>query len=79
LNNAAESLIPELVELLLEYGADPNWIDTEINASILNFAHGNLYEFEEWYNAKQDSTIIKNLKKIINILEKNGAKSIKNE
>jgi ankyrin repeat protein len=79
LSNAVDSFIPELVELLLEYGADPNWKDSDINASILNFAHGNLYEFEEWYNAKKDSTIIKNIKKIINILEKNGAKSIKNE
>ena len=61
--------VPELFELLLKFGADPNFKDEEDNC-ILDKAYKELFFYEMCNNkiGKQ------NMEKIINFLSKSGAK-----
>jgi ankyrin repeat protein len=80
LNNAIDCYNPELIKLLLLNGANQNWVyfeESETGESVLDYAYGEKYELIEWYNAKEDSLIIKQLDKIINILINYGAKTAK--
>lgn len=62
---------PELVELLLKAGANPNCVSSESAESLLDWA-----EFDQFYEENEDRGGAEPMTKIVELLKKYGAKSI---
>ncbi len=69
--DASLTEIPELVELLLKSGANPNCISSESEESLLDWA-----EFKQVYKESEDCDGAESMAEIVEILKKYGAKSI---
>lgn len=62
---------PELVELLLKAGANPNCVSSEDAESLLDWA-----EFDQFYEENEERGGAEPMTKIVELLKKYGAKSI---